>query len=71
MSALLALADGVPCSQNPTEAIEAWINFNKEEREAFSESLRTSLKVRQISLGLGHHNIYTLQPSLGLASFNG
>ncbi|XP_055280080.1 kelch repeat and BTB domain-containing protein 4 isoform X1 [Moschus berezovskii] len=38
------ISDGVPCSQNPTEAIEAWINFNKEEREAFSESLRTSLK---------------------------
>nr|XP_014334671.1 PREDICTED: kelch repeat and BTB domain-containing protein 4 isoform X4 [Bos mutus] len=39
------ISDGVPCSQNPTEAIEAWINFNKEEREAFSESLRTSLKI--------------------------
>ncbi|XP_036113900.1 kelch repeat and BTB domain-containing protein 4 isoform X3 [Molossus molossus] len=38
------ISDGVPCSQNPTEAIEAWINFNKEEREAFAESLRTSLK---------------------------
>lgn len=42
--------DGVPCSQNPTEAIEAWINFNKEERESFAESLKSSLKVRQISL---------------------
>lgn len=45
----LAFTDGVPCSQNPTEAIEAWINFNKEEREAFAESLKSSLKVRHIS----------------------
>lgn len=56
----LILTDGVPCSQNPTEAIEAWINFNKEEREAFAESLRTSLKVRQICLELGHCNSHTL-----------
>ncbi|XP_038620875.1 kelch repeat and BTB domain-containing protein 4 isoform X2 [Tachyglossus aculeatus] len=38
------ISDGVPCSQNPTEAIETWINFNKEEREIFSESLRANLK---------------------------
>lgn len=38
------ISDGVPCSQNPTEAIEAWINFNKEERESFAESLKSSLK---------------------------
>lgn len=37
--------DGVPCSQNPTAAIETWINFNKEERAGFSETLRSSLKV--------------------------
>ncbi|XP_068049716.1 kelch repeat and BTB domain-containing protein 4 isoform X2 [Anomalospiza imberbis] len=39
------LTDGVPCSQNPTVAIETWINFNKEERAGFSETLRSSLKV--------------------------
>ncbi|XP_015719929.1 kelch repeat and BTB domain-containing protein 4 [Excalfactoria chinensis] len=39
------LTDGVPCSQNPTAAIETWINFNKEERTGFSETLRSSLKV--------------------------
>ncbi|XP_072473646.1 kelch repeat and BTB domain-containing protein 4 isoform X2 [Notamacropus eugenii] len=38
------LQDGVPRSQNPSEAIETWVNFNKEERESFSESLRSSLK---------------------------
>ncbi|XP_074853335.1 kelch repeat and BTB domain-containing protein 4 isoform X1 [Carettochelys insculpta] len=38
------LTDGVPCSQNPTVAIETWINFNKEERAGFSEMLRSSLK---------------------------
>lgn len=40
-------ADGVPCSQNPTVAIETWINFNKEERAGFSETLRSSLKVQR------------------------
>lgn len=38
------LSDGVPCSQNPTAAIETWISFNKEERTGFSEILRSSLK---------------------------
>ncbi|XP_029438125.1 kelch repeat and BTB domain-containing protein 4 isoform X2 [Rhinatrema bivittatum] len=38
------ITDGVPCSQNPTVAIETWINFNKEERERFSETLTSSLK---------------------------
>ncbi|XP_060117437.1 kelch repeat and BTB domain-containing protein 4 [Heteronotia binoei] len=38
------LTDGVPCSQNPTAAIETWINFNKEERSGFSEILQSSLK---------------------------
>ncbi|XP_071974776.1 kelch repeat and BTB domain-containing protein 4 isoform X2 [Engystomops pustulosus] len=38
------IADGVPCSQNPTVAIKKWIHFNKEEREGFSEMLLSSLK---------------------------
>ncbi|XP_072842179.1 kelch repeat and BTB domain-containing protein 4 isoform X2 [Pogona vitticeps] len=38
------VSDGVPCSQNPTAAIEAWIGFNKEERADFLEILRSSLK---------------------------
>ncbi|XP_075693923.1 kelch repeat and BTB domain-containing protein 4 isoform X2 [Rhinoderma darwinii] len=38
------IADGVPCSQNPTIAIRKWINFNKEERDGFSEMLFSSLK---------------------------
>ncbi|XP_069821926.1 kelch repeat and BTB domain-containing protein 4 isoform X1 [Dendropsophus ebraccatus] len=38
------IADGVPCSQNPTAAIKNWIHFNKEEREEFSEMLLSSLK---------------------------
>ncbi|XP_063800634.1 kelch repeat and BTB domain-containing protein 4 isoform X1 [Pseudophryne corroboree] len=38
------IADGVPCSQNPTIAIKNWINFNKEEREEYSAVLLSSLK---------------------------
>ncbi|XP_069479198.1 kelch repeat and BTB domain-containing protein 4 [Ambystoma mexicanum] len=38
------ITDGVPCSQNPNAAIKSWISFNKEEREAFSETLASSLK---------------------------
>lgn len=37
--------DGVPSSQNPTAAIESWINHNKVEREEFSDMLSDSLKV--------------------------
>lgn len=38
-------ADGVPSSQNPTVAIESWINHNKVEREEFSCILQENLKV--------------------------
>lgn len=37
--------DGVPSSQNPTLAIESWINHNKVEREEFSSILQENLKV--------------------------
>lgn len=37
--------DGVPTSQNPTTAIESWINHNKVEREEFSCILQENLKV--------------------------
>ncbi|XP_043938673.1 kelch repeat and BTB domain-containing protein 4 [Protopterus annectens] len=36
--------DGVPSSQNPSLAIEAWISHNKEEREEFSDTLAANLK---------------------------
>ncbi|XP_005987011.1 kelch repeat and BTB domain-containing protein 4 [Latimeria chalumnae] len=39
------IKDGVPSSQNPTVAIETWIDHNKEERGGFSETLSSSLKV--------------------------
>ncbi|KAG9475809.1 hypothetical protein GDO78_003951 [Eleutherodactylus coqui] len=38
------LADGVPCSQNPTNVIRNWIHYNREEREEFSETLHSALK---------------------------
>ncbi|CAL1595741.1 unnamed protein product [Knipowitschia caucasica] len=38
------IKDGVPSSQNPTVAIESWINHNKVEREEFSSVLRENLK---------------------------
>ncbi|KAM3855890.1 kelch repeat and BTB domain-containing protein 4 isoform 1-T1 [Vipera latastei] len=38
------VSDGVPCSQNPTAAIETWIDFSKEERAGFLELLQSSLK---------------------------
>lgn len=38
-------SDGVPSSQNPTVAIESWINHNKVEREEFSCVLQENLKV--------------------------
>ncbi|XP_056382533.1 kelch repeat and BTB domain-containing protein 4 isoform X3 [Hyla sarda] len=41
------IADGVPCSQNPTVAIKNWIHFNKEERDGFSEMLLSSLKIEE------------------------
>ncbi|XP_066439401.1 kelch repeat and BTB domain-containing protein 4 isoform X2 [Eleutherodactylus coqui] len=39
------LADGVPCSQNPTNVIRNWIHYNREEREEFSETLHSALKL--------------------------
>ncbi|KAF7699079.1 kelch repeat and BTB domain-containing protein 4 [Silurus meridionalis] len=38
------IKDGVPSSQNPTVAIESWINHNKVEREEFADMLSDSLK---------------------------
>uniref|UniRef100_A0A8D3ARZ0 Kelch repeat and BTB (POZ) domain containing 4 n=2 Tax=Scophthalmus maximus TaxID=52904 RepID=A0A8D3ARZ0_SCOMX len=38
------IKDGVPSSQNPTLAIESWINHNKVEREKFSCVLHENLK---------------------------
>ncbi|XP_044050495.1 kelch repeat and BTB domain-containing protein 4 [Siniperca chuatsi] len=38
------IKDGVPSSQNPTVAIESWINHNKVEREEFSCILQENLK---------------------------
>uniref|UniRef100_A0A3P9KGB7 Kelch repeat and BTB (POZ) domain containing 4 n=1 Tax=Oryzias latipes TaxID=8090 RepID=A0A3P9KGB7_ORYLA len=38
------IKDGVPSSQNPTVAIDAWINHNKVEREEFSCILKENLK---------------------------
>ncbi|XP_015250640.1 PREDICTED: kelch repeat and BTB domain-containing protein 4 [Cyprinodon variegatus] len=38
------IKDGVPSSQNPTTAIESWINHNKVEREEFSCLLQENLK---------------------------
>lgn len=43
--ALCLCLDGVPSSQNPTVAIEVWINHNKVEREEFSCILQENLKV--------------------------
>lgn len=43
---VLLLTDGVPSSQNPTAAIESWINHNKVEREEYSDMLVDSLKVK-------------------------
>lgn len=44
-NALCLCVDGVPSSQNPTVAIESWINHNKVEREEFSCILQENLKV--------------------------
>ncbi|XP_049578083.1 kelch repeat and BTB domain-containing protein 4 isoform X2 [Syngnathus scovelli] len=38
------IKDGVPSSQNPTVAIESWINHNKVEREEFACILQENLK---------------------------
>lgn len=43
---LCSWSDGVPSSQNPTVAIESWINHNKVEREEFSCILQENLKVK-------------------------
>lgn len=45
-------SDGVPSSQNPTVAIESWINHNKVEREEFSCILQENLKVAFFHLKL-------------------
>lgn len=45
LSPLHFCSDGVPSSQNPTVAIDAWINHNKVEREEFSCILKENLKV--------------------------
>ena len=47
-------SDGVPSSQNPTVAIESWINHNKVEREEFSCILQENLKVTLLSVTLRH-----------------
>ncbi|KAG7467967.1 hypothetical protein MATL_G00137860 [Megalops atlanticus] len=38
------IKDGVPSSQNPTMAIDSWINHNKIERQEFSNMLQDGLK---------------------------
>ncbi|XP_048885945.1 kelch repeat and BTB domain-containing protein 4 [Brienomyrus brachyistius] len=38
------IKDGVPTSQNPTGAIDSWINHNRVERQEFSNMLLDSLK---------------------------
>ncbi|KAJ8271524.1 hypothetical protein COCON_G00103830 [Conger conger] len=38
------IKDGVPSSQNPTVAIDSWINYNKVERQEFLNILQDSLK---------------------------
>lgn len=49
--------DGVPTSQNPTVAIESWINHNKVEREEFSVVLRENLKVTCSIIEVTHFNL--------------